>query len=387
MRVVILAVLVFAGCGPGGATNLICAYCNDDSQCGGNPCFQDVSGQRFCGAPCDHCPTGFSCQPLGGTNGVVVRTCFPDNESCLATPGPNQSGAVDMGATASPDLAGVPNAPGGIPVGGPVGAGGGTVDRLYFAFTGDTRPASCTAAYPTAIIGNIFSQMKALGVQFAVDQGDHMFNCGSSTAAAAMQMSQYAAAAQLFGKTVFMTLGNHECTGESTTLCTLGSYGTNPNYTAFMDALKPISSTPYYRVDVHTNAGLAVFLVVADDVWDMAEQSWLTQQLVDADAHAKYTFVTKHHPFGNTDHPEFPAIYSLVTAHKYTLFLTGHSHLYKRQYGDPRGLVMGLGGAPLAGSSFNGFGTALQGSDDRIYVTVYDQATGNVQDKFDVPPQ
>ena len=27
------------------------AACSDDSQCEGNPCFEDVSGQRFCGAP------------------------------------------------------------------------------------------------------------------------------------------------------------------------------------------------------------------------------------------------------------------------------------------------------------------------------------------------
>ena len=97
--------------------------------------------------------------------------------------------------------------------------------------------------------------------------------------------------------------------------------------------------------------------------------------------------MTKHHPDGNTDHPEFQQIYDLVRAHKYTLFLTGHSHLYKRQSNDPRAVVMGIGGAPLAGSSFNGYGTVVQGTDDRIYVTVYDQATGNVRDKFDVAPQ
>ena len=35
-----------------------------------------------------------------------------------------------------------------------------------------------------------------------------------------------------------------------------------------MDALKPISAKPYYRFDVTTNSGLAVFLVVADDAWN-----------------------------------------------------------------------------------------------------------------------
>jgi len=383
------ATVGLSACGDGKAGNLLCAYCNDDSQCGGNPCFQDVSGQRFCGAPCDSCPSGFSCQPLGGTDGTVEMTCFPDNESCLGTAGPNQSGHPDMSVDDTPpaDLAGVPNPVGGIPVGGPVGPTGGTVDRLFFGFTGDTRPDDCGTAYPTAIIDNIFTQMKNAGVQFAVDQGDHMFNCGNDFSGARDQMNAYVNAAGLLGKTVFMTMGNHECTGSSSMLCSTNPYNTNPNYTAFMDALKPVSPTPYYRFDITTGSGLAVFLIIADDAWNATQQSWLTTQLADADAHAKYTFVSKHHPDGNTDHAEFQQIYDLVRAHKYTLFLTGHSHLYKRQSGDPRAVVMGIGGAPLAGSSFNGYGTVVQGTDDRIYVTVYDQATGNVRDKFDVAPQ
>ena len=285
------------------------------------------------------------------------------------------------------DLSGRDLTPPPLPVGGPVGPTGGTVDRLFFGFTGDTRPDQCGTAYPTPIINNIFTQMKSMGVQFAVDQGDHMFNCGSDFSGARDQMNAYVQAAGLLGKTVFMTMGNHECTGESSTLCSAYPYGTNPNYTAFMDALKPVSQKPYYRFDINTGSGLAVFLVVADDTWNQEQQDWLTSNLVDADAHAKYTFVSKHHPDRNTDHPEFQQIYDLVRAHKYTLFLTGHSHLDRRQTGDPRALVMGIGGAPLAGSSYNGYGTALQGTDDRIYVTVYDQATGNVMDKFDVGPQ
>ena len=195
MLTVALAVML-GGCGENRAANLLCAYCNDDSQCGGNPCFQDTSGQRFCGAPCGGCPAGFSCQPLTGTNGAVVMTCFPDNEACVLTPGPNQSGSTDLGVGAAPnDLAGVPNPVGGIPVGGPVGPTGGTVDRLFFGFTGDTRPDQCGSAYPTPIINNIFTQMKTAGVQFAVDQGDHMFNCGSDFSGARTQMNHYVQAA------------------------------------------------------------------------------------------------------------------------------------------------------------------------------------------------
>jgi len=388
-----LAVLLFAGgCSSSSATTqALCDYCTADSQCGGNPCYQDVSGHRFCGAPCDSCPSGFSCQTVMGTTGLA-QTCFPDSEACPAGGLSHGDGGGPNEPPPTYDM--TPVKPtgdmGGIPVGGAVGPNGGTVDRLYFAFTGDTRPDSCTGSYPQTVINNIYTQMKQQGVQFAIDQGDHMFNCGYSSSAytgAAAQMQDYINAANLFGKTVFMTMGNHECSGEASSLCTLASYGANPNYTAFMDALKPIASKPYYRFDVQTSTGKAVFLVVADDVWDSAEQSWLTQQLTDADANAKYTFVTKHHPDGNTDHPEFQQIYDLVRQHKYTLFLTGHSHLFKRQYNDPRAMVIGCGGAPLAGGTFFGFGTALQGTDDKIYVNIYDQSTGNAVDQFSVGPQ
>jgi hypothetical protein len=382
----VLWLVLTAGCGSGATTEALCAYCLDDSQCGGNPCFQDVSGQRFCGAPCDSCPTGFSCQTLMGTTGLA-RTCFPDSEACPTDRPPGVDPPSTYDAASAPPAGDM----GGIPVGGAIGPTGGTVDRLFFGFTGDTRPDQCGGTYPQTIINSIFSGMKSKGVEFALDQGDHMFNCGYSNAAfttAADQMQNYIDAATLLGKTVFMTMGNHECSGSASTLCSsTGSLGSNPNYTAFMNAMKPISTKPYYRFDVTTSSGLAVFLVVADDAWDSTQQSWLTQQLTDADAHAKYTFVSKHHPDGNTDHPEFQQIYDLVTAHKYTLFLTGHSHLFKRQYNDPRAMVIGCGGAPLAGGNFFGYGTALQGTDDRIYVTIYDQSTGNAVDQFNVGPQ
>ncbi|HZS37057.1 MAG TPA: metallophosphoesterase [Polyangia bacterium] len=393
MRILFIATLLAAaGCGSsdGRATNLLCAYCTDDSQCGGNPCFEDASGFRFCGRTCEGgCPSGFSCIGLMGTGPGVVETCFPDNEACQSSIVPD--GGVFLPVDLSGPQDGSGKNPGGTPVGGPIGPTGGTVDRLFFGITGDTRPSQCGSAYPQAVINSIYTGFKSKGVQFVVDQGDHMFNCGYGAAAVAgaqQQLGYYLAAANILGKTVFMTMGNHECSGSSSSLCSpTASNGPNPNYTAFMQAMAPISNLPYYRFDVTTNTGLAVFIVIADDAWDATQQSWLTTQLTDADAHAKYTFVSKHHPDGNTDHPEFQMIYDLVRQHRYTLFFTGHSHLYKREHGDPRAMVLGCGGAPLAGGNFFGYGTVEQGVDDRIYVNVYDQATGNVMDQFDVGPQ
>jgi hypothetical protein len=361
VRFVLFALL--AGCSSAPPTDqAFCDYCTDDSQCGGNPCYAGSDSARYCGSPCSHCPMGASCQMVTGTRGNSVQSCVPD-VGCASVHG-------------DPSL---------TPIGGPVGATGGTVDRLRFGFTGDTRPDACGGAYPTAVISSIFNGLKSQNAQFVVDQGDHMFNCVSG-AGAQMQMLQYTTAAHLFGQTVFMTMGNHECSGESSALCSLSSYGSNTNYTAFMNAMKPLASVPYYRFDVQTSSGLAVFVVVADDVWDATEQSWLETQLSDADAHAKYTFVSKHHPYGNMDHTEFPTIYLAVTKHKYTLFLTGHTHEFKRQT-DPRAIVVGIGGAPLDFSNYWGYGIVQQNPDDTLTVTVYDQATGAAMDTFSVGPQ
>jgi hypothetical protein len=261
---------------------------------------------------------------------------------------------------------------------------------LFFGITGDTRPMQNGAHYPSSlqtVIDNIFLKMGQAGVQFAVDQGDHMEAGNASDAAS--QMSDYLSAAAKLGRPVLMTMGNHECSTSLSGSGCGGSCSSDYKCGAFLNALQPISNKPYYRYDVMTGSGLAVFLVVADDAWNSTQQTWLTQQLTDADAHAKYTFVSKHHPDGNTDRPEFQQIYDLVKQHKYTLFLTGHSHEYKRQVGDPRAIVMGLGGAPFDNPNqmYWGYGTVMQCPDDHMYVKIYDQATGNVKDSFSVPPQ
>src|SRR5262249_14618355 len=77
--------------------------------------------------------------------------------------------------SAPPDLS--PSGPGSKPLGGSVTVSGGTVDRLFFGFTGDTRPSNMddTAHYPTSTITQIFSRMVQADVQFALDLGDHMY--------------------------------------------------------------------------------------------------------------------------------------------------------------------------------------------------------------------
>jgi hypothetical protein len=398
-RFLVWTLLFAAGCGTATpATNYLCRACSTDADCAGNPCFTDASGGHFCGAPCAACPEGFDCQPLAGSDGTVVKTCFPVNSSCATTPVNEDMGAGGTGGTgggggggATGDMAFAPCTK---PTGGTLTTSGGTVDRLYFGYTGDTRDSSSSNGYSTqlqSVINNIYTRMKNDGIEFALDGGDHMEASSSSQAIA--NMSDYASAAALLGKPVFMTMGNHECvTAFNAQDCGYSGAETQDyKMAAFLNSLKTVSgqTTPYYRVDIMTSTGKAVFLSVADDAWNTTQQTWLTQQLTDADANAKYTFVSKHHPNGNTDQPAFQQIYDLVTTHKVTLFLNGHSHEYKHYNSNPRVVVMGLGGAPFdnPNQQWWGYMTVMQCPDDRINVAVYDQATGNVQDQFTVGPQ
>jgi hypothetical protein len=409
--------LVGIGCGSGPSTDLLCGRCTTDADCGGNPCFADVTGEHFCGAPCDvGCPSAFACEPVQSTSMGVVKTCFPKSLSCAGfKPGGGGSGgsggggndmSVGAGGSGGSGGGGAGGSGGGnggdmafvpctTPMGGTVTTAGGTVDRLYFGYTGDTRMMSSGQTYDQTlqgVINKIYSSMKTQGIEFALDGGDHMEASNASDAAGNMQ--SYLSATALLGKPVFMTMGNHECSNSynpGSDCTTDAPPWSDYKLKAFMDALKTEANQtlPYYRVDVMTHSGKAVFLVVADDTWNATQQSWLTQQLTDADANAKFTFVSKHHPDGNTDQTWFQDIYNLVKAHKYTLFLTGHSHEYKRQYGDRRAVVMGMGGAPHdnPNQQWWGYLTVMQCPDDNINVSVYDQSTGNVMDQFSVPPQ
>jgi hypothetical protein len=409
--------IVAIGCGSGPSTDLLCGRCKTDADCGGNPCFVDVTGSHFCGAPCDvGCPSAFSCQPVQSTSMGVVKTCFPTSLACAGLGhgggGGGGTGVGGGGADMSAGGGGSGGSGGGAggggggdmafipcttPTGGTVTTAGGTVDRLYFGYTGDTRMCTgCSGTHydPTLqmVINKIYSSMKTQGIEFALDGGDHMEASNGTDAAGNMQ--DYLKATALLGKPVFMTMGNHECSNsynQGSDCTTDSAPWSDYRLHAYMNALKTEANQdlPYYRVDIMTQSGKAVFLVVADDTWNATQQAWLTQQLTDADAHAKYTFVTKHHPDGNTNQTWFQDIYNLVKAHKYTLFLTGHSHEYKRQYGDQRAVVMGMGGAPHdnPNQQWWGYLTVMQCPNDDINVAVYDQSTGNVMDQFSVHPQ
>src|ERR1700738_1333673 len=191
--------------------------------------------------------------------------------------------------------------PGGPPGAGPppsgaVGPSGGTVERLWFATTGDTRPAQCDATdgYPRGVMARIATSMKALGVQFALDLGDHMFVCNQSFAEAEQQMGYYLAAIAQGPATWFMTMGNHECGNARPFAQGCFDSAIDANFRPYRAALgRPL---PYYAVDVGTGLGLARLVVVADDAYDRAQAEWLQRTPAGADARARLTVVARAHP-------------------------------------------------------------------------------------------
>src|SRR5439155_26414107 len=127
---------------------------------------------------------------------------------------------------------------------------------------------------------------------------------------------------------------------------------------------------------------------IADNGWDSAQASWLESTLQDADAHAKYTLVIRHHPEGDSSVTTNAASMQIIRAHKFALLLTGHSHLYRHMTTDSgRDLVLGIGGAPLATSgAFNGYAMVDQLADGKLQISVYNLA-GNLQtDSWTVGP-
>ena len=275
------------------------------------------------------------------------------------------------GSSTTPD-------PGPVPA-GTVGVNGGSVERLWFATTGDTRPPQCDQGdrYPREAIARIARSMKALRVQFAIDLGDHLFVCGGGDAEARRQMGSYMEAVAQGPATFWMTMGNHECGGA---VCLVGG-AHDANFAAFLSALQ--RPRPWYWNDVATSLGSARLVVIADDSWDEAQARWLEAALAEADARAKYTIVARHHPLqGSRTGPA--EILDILRRHRLSLILTAHNHDYEHDpaFWDGRSVVVGLGGA---GGRW-GFGTVLQQPDGRLEFVRRDASGNPVGTAWSVAP-
>ena len=320
------------------------------------------------GAPGAACCTGCGSELWCNT---ASCTCEDITDPCGAT---TDGGTVSSG---TPDAGVVPT--------GTVDADGGTVDRLWFATTGDTRPGNCdqTGAYPQFAITQVAQGMKALRVQFALDLGDHMYVCNGNDAEAQTQMGYYMTAIAQGPSTFWMTMGNHECGNNTYPYSCFTTAAHDANFSAYMSALK--RPLPYYSADVQTSLGKARFVIIADDSWNAAQASWLESTLADADLHAKYTIIARHHPVqgSRTGNPD---ILTALQKHKYTMILTAHDHSYSHDTSswNSRSAVVGIGGA---GGGIPGFGTVLQNLDGTLTFVERDANGNPLGQPWSVAPQ
>ena len=270
---------------------------------------------------------------------------------------------------------------GGGGTGGGGGGGGGSGGLLKFAVFGDCRPPNNddTSGYPSTIIGGIFSLAQSNGAQFAIGTGDYMFATSSSAVTAQVALFKQAMAHYSAGP-VYLTMGNHECTGATASNCP--NLNETPNVQAFMQMVPSGVTKPYYRIDMNTPMGTAKFVFIAANAWDSTQQSWLTTQLAQP---TTYTFIMRHESIQSSGVPTgVTASEQLITAHPYTLELLGHTHEYRHV--DTQHVISGNAGAPL--TSGGGYGLLLveQQTNGNITVNEIDESTGNVTDTWTVSP-
>jgi hypothetical protein len=435
-----LAVAVAAGCSnpqtqdDAGAA---CTACVIDTDCpNGGVCAQ-LGGDSYCALPCpngDECTGTEQCTSVVTVTGDQASACV-DPTSTTCGPNPTQEsdagppnacpGLADPSTTASCTSCTQYNQPcqangcfggwwcnvqtnkcqsppqscssvdagpppqvydGGVT--GTVGANGGTESMLYFAVVGDTRPATedDTANYPTAVIGKIFTDLAAVKPEppFVLSTGDYQFSNPYGTQAAA-QLQLYLNARGPYTGVQFPAMGNHECTGGTASNCGSGNTnGLTNNYKQFMSLLLgPIQkTTPYYAIDVNAtdSSWTAKFVFIAANAWDSAQASWLDSTLA---ASTTYTFVVRHEPKSASTAPGVSPSETIMAKHPYTLAIVGHSHeYYHSKYSNPKEVVIGNGGAPLATNQTYGYAIFAQRTDGAIQVDMYDYQSGQPDTSF-----
>jgi Calcineurin-like phosphoesterase len=266
-----------------------------------------------------------------------------------------------------------------------VGPNGGTVDHLFFAVVGDTRPGTLddTANYPTAIITKVYSDMQAMSPrpQFVVGTGDYMF--ASTTGSQAQpQMNLYTQAKANYTGTVFAAMGNHECDGYTADNCTANQ---TSNLNVFNSALvTPLGkSTPYYTINIGSTTGAwtAKLIVIACNQWDATQKSWLTGELAKP---TTYTILARHEPKASSTGPCVSNVESLMTQYPYNLSLVGHTHTFSGS-ASSKEVIVGTGGAPISSSSVPYGYATVERISSGWQIKQYDYSTAAAVNTFVIP--
>ena len=352
-----------------------CGSCVSGSDCSNGDLCVQLGVDSFCMPPC----SGGSCT----TGSCVAVTTFDGNSTQACVPSDQCGASQQDGGAPPPNDSGVPYDAGG-PVTGNIGPNGGTESALYFGVVGDTRPANYddVNGYPTAIITKIFQDIEAFNpkVPFVLATGDYQFASSGSGSTAAAQLNLYLGARKNYSGVQFPAMGNHECTGSTSSNCGQGNTnGITANYTAFMNQLlAPIQkTTPYYSITVNAtdNSWTSKFVFVAANAWDTTQSNWLKTVMAQT---TTYTFVIRHEPpDASPSAPGQSPSETIINGYPYTLEIVGHSHTYGHYTTPyPREVLIGNGGAPLTSSTKDyGFGIFKQRSDGAIVVDMIDYQT------------
>jgi hypothetical protein len=241
---------------------------------------------------------------------------------------------------------------------------------------GDTRPAAVddTGGYPADVVTTIYAGIRALDPRPAMvlSTGDYVFASTpprGGESQAGPQLDIYLQARAQFPGPLFPALGNHECTGATSSNCGAGAAdGVTANYSAFLEKmLAPIGKAkPYYAVDVAASDAkwTAKFVFVAANAWSTDQEAWLEGSLSKP---STYTFVVRHEPASATTAPGVIPSEAVMARHPYTLAIVGHVHTYAHDPETPREVLVGNGGAPLSSKDY-GFAVLSQRDDGAIEV-------------------
>ena len=267
-------------------------------------------------------------------------------------------------------------------------AGTGSISDLRFAIVGDTRPPSPddTTNYPTPIITKIWQDIEAESPhpQFAISTGDYMF-ASTSRNEQVPQLDKYLAARAAFTGPQYPAMGNHECTGATSSNCGQGARdGITKNMTDFIDRmLVPIGiDRPYYeeRYAATDHSWTAKLVFVACNAWSATQATWLTATLAEP---TTYTFVVRHEGVSAMSQTPCAQSQTLIAAHPLTLLVVGHTHEY-RHYASDREVIVGNGGAPLTSGVNYGYVIVARNASGTLTVTAYDYMTHAVIDMFTI---
>jgi len=316
-----------------------------------------------------------SSDPCSGNSGVYTSCSSSSGSSSGTVSGSSSSSSSSSSGSSS-----------GTPT-GTVGPQGGSVSSLVFAIAGDTRPQNegDTAGYPTAIITGIYADIAATvpAPQFAIGTGDYAYCSGSDCAA---QTANYITAAAQYSGQKFLTMGNHECNGFTSSNCSPsapadGATSAEPNFVNFFNVLNTfgINSTtqptlasgdPYYEVDINSsdssNPWTSKFVFIAANAWDSGQSTWLTSVMQKT---TTYTFVMRHESYeddgaASSDLPgDQGASDAIIQKYPYTLLIVGHTHVYQQSTSGSGQveLVIGNGGAESSGNAGYEVCTQLSG--------------------------